>query len=69
MLILFLFAESSEEEDEESVITDLFGVRQLKINRCLKCATDISNKTTLFVANLTYPSGKIGKNLIPVPER
>lgn len=41
--------------DEESEISELFGMKQLKINRCLKCATDVKKTTTLLLTNMTYP--------------
>ena len=44
-----------DNEDDTSGIGKIFGMKQDKINQCMKCKTSVSTRDSLLVVNMTYP--------------
>ncbi|KAK6618197.1 hypothetical protein RUM44_002648 [Polyplax serrata] len=47
-------SEDSTENSDETDVSRLFGMKQLHVNRCLKCGTEIKKESTLLLCNLIY---------------
>lgn len=46
--------EEPEMNCDETDVSRFFGMKQLQINKCLKCTTEIKKESTLLLCNLVY---------------
>ncbi|CAG2060600.1 unnamed protein product, partial [Timema podura] len=48
--------------DEETDISQLFGIKQIHVHKCLKCCREVSKESVQLLCNLVYPNTTSGKS-------